>query len=358
MKVTDSHGAGFVSDWIAGLDWVRTHQATPQVGVVNMSLGTTTLYSGSCNAQQTLFSAAVAQLVAQNVVIFASTGNGGSSTMISAPACLPGVIAVGATYKADMGRRPASGNYETFLGGEFPACFDATSSLDTITCFTNSSARMDLVAPGAPITTSSLSGGTSSFWGTSQASPTAAGVAALMLEANPDLTPAQIASRLKLSGGKVTDPRNGLSFTRIDALNAVQLATGLAAIATANGSTFSVGQTVNITAGLINPGFAGAADVYVGLLRPDGSIQFFTGTGVAVGQVTDVRTFRALATGVPLASPFFASVPSFYSHQRVAADPKGLYIFFVGAVKAGALSGGGLPDSAILTLMVTTFSYP
>jgi hypothetical protein len=181
-------------------------------------------------------------------------------------------------------------------------------------------------------------------------------VAALMLEANPSLTPAQIASRLKLSGPKVTDPKNGLQFTRIDALNAVQLATGLAAITTANGSAFSVGQTVSITAGLINPGFSGATDVYVGLLRPDGSIQFFTGTGVVIGNVSDVRTFRPIATGVSLASPFSVTVPNFYSHQWVTGDTKGLYLFFVAAVKAGALSGGTVPGNAIFRLMSTSFS--
>jgi subtilisin family serine protease len=142
--------------------------------------------------------------------------------MVAAPACLSGVVAVGATYEGNVGRQPPSGDYSA-LSSEFPACFNATTGLDTITCFTNSSSRVDILAPGAPITSRALGGGTVSFYGTSQASPTAAGISALMLEANPNLSPGQIAGRLKLSGSNVTDPKNGLSFPRIDALNAVQL---------------------------------------------------------------------------------------------------------------------------------------
>ena len=355
VKVLDSQGRGFVSDFIAGLDWVRTHLATLNVRVVNMSLGTDTLYTGSCDAQQSLFSAVVAQFTALNIVVFASTGNAGSATSVAAPACLTGVVAVGATYKANVGRRPTSGTYKDLFGGGFPDCFDDPTSLQKITCFTNSNARTDIVAPGAPITTRALNGGLITFYGTSQASPTAAGIAALMLQVNGGLTPAQLASRLKLSGPKVTDAKNGLQFTEIDALSAVQLAAGVAPIVTVNGSTFSVGQTVNVTAGLINGGLAVAADIYVGLVRPDGSILFFT-PAIVTGSVTNIGSFRPIATGVSLAAPFSVSVPNFYSHQWTATDPKGTYIFFVGAVTAGALSGGSLPPGAMLGLLGILFS--
>lgn len=354
VKVLDSHGSGFASDFIAGLDWLRTHQATLNVRVVNMSFGSDTLFTGFCDAEQALFSSAVAQLAAQNVVLFAATGNAGNAAGISSPACLTGVVAVGATYKGNVGKQPPSGTYKDF-GGEFPDCFDDPTSLQKITCFTNSNARMDIVAPGAPIFTRGLGGGLVVSYGTSDASPTAAGIAALMLQANSGLTPAQIASRLKLSGPKVTDAKNGRQFTEIDALSAVQLATGVAPLVTVNGSTFSVGQTLSATAGLINPGLTGAADIYVGLLRPDGSVLFFT-PAIVVGSVTNIESFRPIATGVSLAAPFSVTVPNFYSHQWTAADPKGTYIFFVGAVRAGALSGGSLPPGATLGLLGIVFS--
>ena len=66
-------------------------------------------------------------------------------------------------------------------------------------------------------------GGTSIYRGTSQAAPAAAGVAALVLQANPFLTPAELRTLLAdTHSAMVTDPKNGLAFPLIDALNAVK----------------------------------------------------------------------------------------------------------------------------------------
>jgi subtilisin family serine protease len=80
---------------------------------------------------------------------------------------------------------------------------------------------LDLLAPGAMITASGLGGGLSTYVGTSQAAPTAAGVAALMLEANDSLTPAQIEAVLRDSGPPLPDLRNGLSIPSVNARVAV-----------------------------------------------------------------------------------------------------------------------------------------
>jgi subtilisin family serine protease len=156
------------------------------------------------------------------VTVFASTGNQGSATQIAAPACLSGVIGVGATFDGNLGREPDSNTWNDNWGGSWPACFNATTSLQTIVCFTNSNAMMDIVAPGVWITAPYPGGGTASFAGTSQASPTAAGIAALLLQARPGLTPSQIETYLKSTGTQVTDPKNGLQFPLINALSAVQ----------------------------------------------------------------------------------------------------------------------------------------
>jgi subtilisin family serine protease len=221
VRVLDGRNAGWVSDWIAGLDWIIANQSTLQIRIINMSLGTSALYNGSCEAQQPSTHAAIQTLVnTLGIIVFASSGNQGSSTSISAPACLPNVVAVGATYDSDLGRQPPSGTYNTLFGGSFPACFDASSSLNTVTCFSNSSSMIDVLAPGRPIQSAGLNSNTSTFSGTSQASPTAAGIAALMLQFNPALTPAQIESILETTGIAVTDAKNGVTRPRVDALAA------------------------------------------------------------------------------------------------------------------------------------------
>lgn len=131
---------------------------------------------------------AVQNALAQGITVFAATGNNGSTTGISSPACLSGVISVGATYARESARQPRSGTYRDNNGISWPACFDEPVVVDDIACFSNANVWTDIVAPGVPV----VIAGTS-YGGTSQSSPHAAGVAALMLQAEPDLTPAKSA---------------------------------------------------------------------------------------------------------------------------------------------------------------------
>jgi serine protease AprX len=225
VRVLDQGGSGFVSDWVAGLDWVRSQLITTPVQIVNLSLGTFALYPGNCDTQEPLLAAAIAQLRAKGVVLFASSGNQGHSTRIAAPACNSGVIAIGATYDGNVGRQPTAGTYQSLFGSSWPACSDDPTNLRTITCFTNSNQQLDLLAPGAPTLSTYLGGKTALYWGTSQASPTAAGVAALLLEKRPGLPPAEVETILKNSGMSVTDPSNGLAFPLINALAAIKAIT-------------------------------------------------------------------------------------------------------------------------------------
>jgi hypothetical protein len=111
------------------------------------------------------------------------------------------VIAVAATYDSDVGTQPPGGStYRARFGANVADCGDRTTAFDQVTCFSNTPARIDIAAPGAPMLSDGLNGQTSTYRGTSQASPAAAGVAALMLECNPSLTPTQIKDAMVKTG--------------------------------------------------------------------------------------------------------------------------------------------------------------
>lgn len=249
VRVLDKDGSGYVADWVAGLDWVYSQLATTPVQIVNLSLGTFALYPDNCDKEEPLLAAAIAQLRAKGVAFFASSGNQGHSTRIAAPACNSGVIAVGATYDSNVGRQPPSGTYQSFFGGSWPTCSDSATTLRTITCFTNSNQQLDLLAPGAPLLSAYLNGKTALYRGTSQASPTAAGVAALLLEKRPGLRPAEVEKILKTSGSTVTNPSNGLAFPLINALAAIQAITPISPTAVA--LTGAVTGVTNVAYGFV-----------------------------------------------------------------------------------------------------------
>jgi hypothetical protein len=80
------------------------------------------------------------------------------------------------------------------------------------------------MAPGVNITSTGLANGTAGgLQGTSFASPHAAGCAALLIQAKVATTPDEIEAFLKSSPVEVTDPKNGLTFPRIDCSPAVDV---------------------------------------------------------------------------------------------------------------------------------------
>lgn len=206
VKVLESDG-GFCcsADIVGALDWIINEQ--PSVDVVNMSLGTFALFSGDCDtatAYTIAWASAIDTLRANGVLTFAAAGNESSGSQMPAPACLSGTLSVGAVWDADVGPQSSSG------------CFDPSTTADQVTCFSNSNATTDLFAAGAPMVSAWLNGQTATVNGTSQAAPLATACAAALLEAEPDLTPAQLETRLESSPTEVVDATNGLRFPRVD----------------------------------------------------------------------------------------------------------------------------------------------
>jgi hypothetical protein len=131
-------------------------------------------------------------------------------------------------------------------------------------------------------------------------------------------------------------------------------------LASVNQPQFSLGQTLVVTVGFTNLGFPAAADFYLGIVQPDGSIAFFTSTGgtIAFGDVADLASFVPIATGVPLAMASLTTVPSFFSYQWAGAEQRGAYTLFLLALQAGTLRDGMVTSAEILGLATTLFSFP
>ena len=210
VKVLGDDGSGYVSDITAALDWI--YASAPGVKAINMSVGGG-LFTGNCDnaaAWTMALSRAINNLRDRGTLSFASAGNDASATQMIAPACIANAISVGAVYDAYIG------------GVAYSVCTDTTTYADKVTCFSDSNSTTDVFAPGAAILSDGRGGTVSVMYGTSQASPHAAGCAADLLSAAPTLTPAEIEAALEASGVPVTNPRNGLTFPRIDCLGALE----------------------------------------------------------------------------------------------------------------------------------------
>jgi subtilisin family serine protease len=144
-----------------------------------------------------------------SVILFAS-GNDDSS--VSYPATLSAVEAVGASSPCDERKGPDSCDGEFYWGSNYGS-------------------ELDIVAPGVQIPTTDISGPdgystgdyTMDFNGTSAACPHAAGVVALMLSANSNLTKSEVRNLLRESADDVS-PDGKDEFTghgRVNARRAV-----------------------------------------------------------------------------------------------------------------------------------------
>jgi subtilisin family serine protease len=211
VKVLDSEGSGFDSDILAGLDWVINERA--DVDLVNLSIGTDFGHATACDdtSDGHAYASALSALRRRGVLTFAASGNEGQEDAVAAPGCVSSAVSVGAVYDADVG------------GVNWSDCQDATTAPNKVTCFSNSAPILDLLAPGAIIDAPALGGGMDEFDGTSAATPHAAGVAALLLQRRPDLTPDQLEAAMKQTGVPVLDARNNLTFPRVNALAALNL---------------------------------------------------------------------------------------------------------------------------------------
>jgi subtilisin family serine protease len=166
VKVLNRQGSGYMSDIIAGVDYVT--QNADRIEVANMSLG--------CQCTSQALDTAIARSVAAGVVYVVAAGNASKDASTFSPANNPNVITVSAV--ADFNGLQG--------GGAKSTCRKDTD--DTFADFSNFGEDIDIAAPGGCIYSTWKNNGYSTISGTSMASPHVAGAVALYLLNHPKPT--------------------------------------------------------------------------------------------------------------------------------------------------------------------------
>jgi len=180
VKVLNAQGSGAWAGVIAGINYVTDNRNTTMPAVASMSLG-----GGKTQAVND----AVTASIATGVVYAIAAGNSNADTCGFSPASATNCVAVGATFYT----------------------IGANGITDPRSTFSNYGPCTTIFAPGQNILSDWIGASnivTNTISGTSMATPHVAGVAALLLSAQPTLTPADVTSSLtsKASVGYVTNP--------------------------------------------------------------------------------------------------------------------------------------------------------
>jgi len=192
VKVLDSTGYGTDAQVICGLDYVAgLAQSQPGPYVVNMSLGDPNR-PGETTCGSSALHQAICRLTNAGVTVVAAAGNDGVDAASFVPAAYDEVIAVSAFTDFD-GQRSFAGCQADFSDYGYQCD-------DTLADFSNYGSVIDVTAPGVHVLSDWIDGGQTTISGTSMAAPHVAGAAALVLAANPSLTPAQVRSILESTG--------------------------------------------------------------------------------------------------------------------------------------------------------------
>jgi thermitase len=124
----------------------------------------------------------------------------------------------------------SAGNNTTFSSAAdnpYVLTVSATDQWDVLSYWSNTGNNIDLAAPEAAYTTQ-MNGGYTYAGGTSIAAPIVAGVAALVISANPSLTPQQVQDAIKKSADDVGELGWDVQYGwgRVNARRAIELVTG------------------------------------------------------------------------------------------------------------------------------------
>jgi serine protease len=198
---------GYTSDIADAMIWASggTVSGVPananKARVLNLSLGG----SGSCDSTT---QSAINSARSRGSVVVVAAGNSNTDASTSSPANCQGVIAVAATNRA--GGKASYSNYGSIVTVAAPGGDSTGGILSTLNAGTTTPAADSYAY----------------YMGTSMATPHVAGVVALMLAKNPNLTPDDVAAKLKSTARAFPATCSGCGAGIVDASAAVQAAMG------------------------------------------------------------------------------------------------------------------------------------
>jgi serine protease AprX len=234
LKVLDANGQGTISNIISALGWVARNAKTYNIRVVNMSVGARISESYWTDP----LTLATKALTDQGITVVTAAGNIGKNAAgqlqyggITAPGNAPWVLTVGAS--STMGTLTRSDDQMADFSSSGPSAVDFEAKPDLVAPGVGT---VSLAVPGSTFyiekVTSLLSGtlnlGSKPYLalsGTSMAAPVVSGTVALMLQANPNLTPNLIKALLQYTAQVYpgySPLREGAGF--LNTLGAVRLA--------------------------------------------------------------------------------------------------------------------------------------
>jgi len=181
------------SDILSGLQRVQTLSGGLNIAAANLSLGGEAYTSSAaCEAKYPEYRAAIDNLRSLGIATVIASGNEYYSSAIDAPACISTAISVGSTQ---------DGSWWT--------------TTDAVSSFSNSASFLSVLAPGETIYSSTPNGGYALSYGTSMATPHVTGAWAVLKSRAPGASVTEILSALTTTGQPITDPRNGITKSRI-----------------------------------------------------------------------------------------------------------------------------------------------
>jgi len=211
VRVLGPDGSGLTSDVIAGIDWVIANRSRYDIRVINLSLGHPVMEPSATDP----LCQAVARAVSAGVVVVASAGNAGRASNgapvlggISSPGNSPFAITVGALNA--HGTTARSDDTVASYSSRGPTKFEFAVKPDVVAPGTA------IVAPEAPNSwignnypvfhvAGSGNNGYMKLSGTSMSAAVVSGGVALLLEANPNLTPWQVKLALQTTSTFMPD---------------------------------------------------------------------------------------------------------------------------------------------------------